>query len=546
MGLWQALAGLGLFLFGMKQLETALKLLAGPHFNRWIVTSTNQPLRSVSTGILATAMVQSSSLVGLITLAFVGAGIMPLVNGIGVVIGSNLGTTFTGWLVATLGFKVDMGVMVYPLLGLGGLGYGLLKNKSQAVALAVLGLALLLLGLGLMKDSASVLSGQLSLGALQGYPLIVYLLFGLVITAIIQSSSVMMMLALSALYADLLTLPAAAALVIGADLGTTSTVMLGGIQGATAKRRLALAHVIFNLVVDVLAFVSIHWILMVIAYLQISDPLLGLVAFHSFFNLTGLLLFIPFIGTFSDWLEQVVKTKTHPHSVAYIDAVPASVTDAAMQALALEVNRLIALVLFFNMRLLGIKNNTITTEDLPVDFRQHSTLEFYTHLKGLEGEIISYAMAVQRMSQPETSKANKNYVLGHQIDHYMQAIRAAIYAAKSVKDIHENILEFDQSTEKSIQQLYATIMKSTVRDYQFLIKMMAADCEILPDELDELKVHANNARREIRAFIHQQMIHLKVDATKLSTLLNVNKETYNSKSALIKALRAIGSQQHKR
>ena len=152
MALWQALAGLGLFLFGMRQLEAALKTLAGPQFNRWIVNSTNQPVRSVTTGILATAMVQSSSLVGLITLAFVGAGIMPLVNGIGVVLGSNLGTTFTGWMVATLGFKVDMSLLVYPLLGIGGLGYGLLKGKIQATSLAVLGLALLLMSLGLNME----------------------------------------------------------------------------------------------------------------------------------------------------------------------------------------------------------------------------------------------------------------------------------------------------------------------------------------------------------------------------------------------------------
>lgn len=282
---------------------------------------------------------------------------------------------------------------------------------------------------------------------------------------------------------------------------------------------------------------------MVIAHLQINDPLLGLVAFHSFFNLIGLLLFLPFIGTFSAWLERLVKAKKHPHSVAYIDAVPAAVTAAGIQALASEVNRLIALVLYFNMRLLGIKNTNITIEDLPLDFRQQNNLEFYTHLKGLEGEIISYAMAVQRMSHPEAFKAKKNNVLGHQIDHYMQAIRAAIYAAKSVKDIDENIRAFNQTTEQNIQQLYATIMKSTKRDYQRLMQMMAADCEILPEELVKLKAQANNSRREIRAYIHQQMIHLKVDATKLSTLLNVNKETYNSKSALIKALRAIGGQQ---
>jgi len=539
MAVWQEMAGWGLFLFGMKQLETGLKLMAGARFKHWIVRSTSHPLRSVTTGIMATAMVQSSSLVGLITLAFVGAGIMPLVNGIGVVLGSNLGTTFTGWVVATLGFKVDMSLLVYPLLGLGGLGYGLLKGRSQAVALAVLGLALLLLGLGFMKDSATAFSDQLSLGVLQGYPLIVYLLFGVLVTAIIQSSSVMMMLALAALYADLLTLPAAAALVIGADLGTTSTVLLGGLQGATAKRRLALAHVVFNLVVDALAFASLHGILWVIAQLQINDPLLGLVAFHSCFNLLGLMLFLPFIHAFSAWLERRVKSKQPDQVSAYINAVPVSVTEAAKRALTLETERLLALVLFFNTRLLGIKHQHITHQDLPDAFRKLNDLEFYTTSKRLEGQIIGYAMQVQKFSQEREAQPQAWPELAWHIDHHMQAIRAAIYAAKSIKDIQDNIQEFQAHSVPSTQPYYNQIMAFTGKHYQSLAAMMAADCAILAEDLSDLKEQANTRRRQFRAQIHQHMGSQDEDATTLSTLLNVNKEVYNSKSALIKALRAI-------
>ena len=446
MAIWQALAGLGMFLFGMKQLEAALKLLAGSQFNRWIVSSTNQPWRSVSTGLLATALVQSSSLVALITLAFVGVGIMPLVNGIGVVLGSNLGTTFTGWLVATLGFKVDISLLIYPLLGLGGMGYGLLKGRLKFIALAVLGLALLLFGLNLMKDSFSLFSEQLQLDVLQGYPLIVYLLFGVVVTAIIQSSSVMMMLALSALYAEILSLPAAAALVIGADLGTTSTVLLGGLQGSAAKRRLAMAHVIFNVIVDCLAFLSIDGILFVLLQLNIQDPLFGLVAFHSFFNLCGLLLFMPFIQFYSTWLERLIKDKQQQYDVAYINAVPPSVTEAAIHALVLESERLTSLVLYFNMRMLGLKNTAITSGDLPPLFRSNNDLEYYANLKGLEGEIIRYALLVQK-SRKQFKVGEQSEQLDETIDQLMQANRSAIYSAKSIKDIHENINQFQSSKQ---------------------------------------------------------------------------------------------------
>ncbi len=539
MAFWQALAGLGLFLFGMKQFELALELMAGHRFNQLIVKSTNQPIRSISTGIFATAMVQSSSLVGLITLAFVGTGIMPLVNGVGVVLGSNLGTTVTGWMVATLGFKLNLSVMVYPLLGIGGLGYGLLKDRMKAISLAILALALLLFGLDLMKGSFSAFSAQLQLDILQGFPLIVYLLFGVVITAVIQSSSVMMALALAAIHVEMLTLPAAAALVIGADLGTTSTVLLGSLRGTAPKRRLALAVVMFNLVVDVLAFLSIGLILSLLKWLSIDDPLFGLVAFHSLFNLIGLLLFLPFINPYSQWLERVIKTKKQDHGVAYIHVVPPTITEAGVQALSLETKRLISLVLVFNIKLLKLENDTIKPNDIPQDFRHKNNSEYYAKLKGLEGEIINYALSVQNLSLISRDKQSQTQQVSHQIDCCMQAIRAAIYSAKSIKDISENIQQFKGHPKQDIQQRYGQIIQSANQHYQQIITLMAMDERILPEELLSLKQHANETRRQFRHQIHQHMSGHQLESTDLSTLLNVNMEVYNSKSALIKALLKI-------
>jgi phosphate:Na+ symporter len=537
MAFWQAVAGLGVFLFGMRQLELALKQVAGPRFNHWIVHSTSHPLRAVSTGIIATAMVQSSSLVGLITLAFLGAGIMPLVNGIGVVLGSNLGTTFTGWMVATLGFKVDMSAWVMPLLGLSGLGYGLLKGRLQSVALLMLGLGLLLLGLDWMKGSFTQFSAELQLDVLQGYPLIVYLLFGVVITAIIQSSSVMMMLALAALYAEMLTLPAAAALVIGADLGTTSTVLIGSLQGAAAKRRLAMAHVIFNLVVDVLAFLSIGLILHLIHWLQITDPLFGLVAFHSIFNLVGLLLFLPFIRQYSDFLERIIGDRQPARVTAYIHAVPPTVTEAAMLALNQETKRLIALVLVLNMRVLRLPQSMVTDQELPEAFRQQPDNTFYLHLKSLEGDIINFALQIQKFNQHKGRlDAGHSKTVSHTIDHHMQAIRAAIYAAKSIKDIRDNIRQFETTSQPRLQRYFAQLIKEAGQHYNTLVGLVRQDGELLSEDLQSVKQQANTTRREFRQHIHQHMSDEVLSGAELSTLLNVNKELYNSKSALVKAL----------
>ena len=454
MEVWELIAGLSLFLFGMKQLESALKSMSGRKFKQFIRHSTSHPIKSVASGIFATTIVQSSSLVGLVVLAFVGAGVLPLMNAIAVVLGSNLGTTFTGWIVATFGFKMNLSALVYPLLGIGGLGFALTKNKIKSISLFVLALGLLLMGLDLMKNSVHGFSSNINLEVLVGLPLIVYLLFGVIVTAIVQSSSAVMMLTLTALYADLLSLPAAASIVIGADLGTSSTVLLGSIKGSIAQKRLAVAQVIFNLVVDVVAFIAIDYLLILINIFGILDPLVGLVAFHSLFNLMGLFIFIPFITQYSQFMEKIVKQdKTQKLTLIYVDSVPANITDTALEALNLETKRLMSLVLILNLKVLGIENNVIHRIDKPVAFENQTNIELYKAIKQLEGEIITYALNIQNQAQ-----LNLESLTAQQIDHYMKSIRESISAAKSLKDIQQNLEAFEQVENESLIELFSEII----------------------------------------------------------------------------------------
>ena len=242
-------AGLGVFLYGMHQLENGLKALSSESFKALLRKSTGNPLSSVAGGIVTTMILQSSSMVGLIMMAFVGAGVIPLVNAVGVVMGANLGTTFTGWVVATLGFKLKLAQIAIPAIGIGGLMAVALEQRQTLKSWAelIMGLGLLLFGLDIMKDSMEALAQRFDIAVLQGYHAIVYLLVGVLFSAVIQSSSAAMMITLSALHAGIVPLEAAAALVVGADLGTTSTMILGSLSGSAVKKQLALAHVLFNL-----------------------------------------------------------------------------------------------------------------------------------------------------------------------------------------------------------------------------------------------------------------------------------------------------------
>ena len=225
---WQPLAGLALFLLAMRLIERSIRHLAGDRFKRLLANHTRNPVEAVASGTVATAILQSSSFVGLLMLAFVSARLLPLQNALAVVLGANLGTTATGWIVATLGFELELDRLALPMVGVGGVMYVLGGRRRIArIGELTLGLGLLLLGLEYMKAAVSDLSESVDVAALADRSALEFLLLGTLFSAIVQSSSATMLIALTALNAGLLPLPAAAAVAIGADLGTTSTVLFG-------------------------------------------------------------------------------------------------------------------------------------------------------------------------------------------------------------------------------------------------------------------------------------------------------------------------------
>jgi len=539
---WKLIAGLGLFLFAMNLLEKALKDLAGKSFRQFFRHSIDKPIPSVFGGILATTILQSSSLVGLIVLAFVGAGIIPLANAIGVIIGSNLGTTFTGWIVTTLGFKLNFSIFIYPLIAVGGIGYGLLKGKIQNFFLLLLAFALLLMGLDFMKEAVELLNQRADLQVLSGYPLLAYLVVGIIFTAIIQSSSATMMLTLSALYAGIIPLPAAAALVIGADLGTTSTVFLGSLQGGASKRRLAIAHIFFNLSVDIVAFALLYPILDLIQWLNLSDPLYSLVAFHSLFNLLGLIVFLPFISLFARKLEEWFPDNQIRVN-QYINDVPVDVSDAAIEALSKETRHLLYLVTHLNLRFLNTRKADIEELEkefyLPEVIQQPSCLEEYLLIKGLEGEIINYGLKIKL--DDSGSDPSHQETLVHKIDNLINAVRHGVYSAKSLKDIEQDLRSFHLLDNDYFSQSFSTLKDSAITNNLNIASLISRrfNHEMLEEELINLTDKLHQFHKESADDIYVKQSSANLSTVELSTLLNVNKEIQTSAEALIKSLHLL-------
>ena len=362
--LWGFLAGLGLFLLGMYMLEQGLRGLGSRSMKKFLREQTRSPFRGVITGTVVTAFLQSSSLVGLIVLAFVGAGIFELRNALGIILGSNLGTTFTGWIVTLIGFKLDLENFAQPMLALGALGTVFLRQDSKPYFSSnlLLGLGLLLMGLDQMTAAFNALAGNMDVSIFQGRNLFYYLLAGFLLTAVIQSSSISMMILLSAMYTGIVSLDEAMPFAIGANLGTTSTVLLGSIKGTSEKRRVAYSHFFFNLATGILALMFLPVFRYVITgVIGISDPLYSLVAFHSLFNLAGILVFLAFLEHFVRFLYWLVRDEEED-VCSYIQHVPAEVTDAAIVAIRQELVAMIVDAMKLNMHCFRIKTGSVSRD----------------------------------------------------------------------------------------------------------------------------------------------------------------------------------------
>ena len=524
---WRIAAGLGLFLLGMFQLEQSLRQLAGRQFKIFLRRHTSHPIKGVLSGALATAALQSSSVVGLIVLALAGAGVVSLASGLGIVFGANLGTTATGWIVATFGFKLDLQVLALPMTAIGGLGvvWSAAGSRRSGFSYLIAGFGLMLLGLDFMKAGTSNLTSLFQPEVLAGYPLIVFLAVGLLLTAAIQSSSATIMVTLSALYAGVIDLPAAAAVAIGADLGTTGTILLGATTGDAIKKQIASGLLLFNIVADVLAYVLIHPLLYIVTdVFAIKDELIALVAFHSLINVVGILIFLPLIRPLANLLHRRVKA-SRQRVLHFIQPKEALLPDIAIDSTASETMRLIDQVCLVNQL-------AVSPDSDSKDANNHNDSEFtraYDDVKRLEGEILSYTLRLQGVPLSEEDS--------ERLGRLMLAIRNAVHSAKYVKDIRSDLALFRESPDDSVNAYFGRVQQDVVDFYGQVKKLRSVDSDTFRSELIT-DLHAENEQQhnDIQALIYRDLKSDVLPEDTVSTLLNVNRELLLSNRSMLDSI----------
>ena len=335
--IFQLLGGIGLFLLGMVLLTDGLKAFAGESLKRALIKFTGKPWKAFLSGAGVTVLVQSSSATTITVIGFVSAGLITFSQSVGVVLGASLGTTGTGWIVATLGLKISVGFYALPLVGIGALARLLTKGRLRDLGLALAGFGLIFIGIETLQVGMTSLSQRFDLSILPGLGILAYVLamiLGIILTVLMQSSSAAVATTLTALHSGAITFEHAAALVIGAAIGTTITGALAAIGGTTSAKRTAVAHVGFNLFTGLLALLLLPLFLMVIRWAQTHlglDPgAVSLAAFHTMFISVGVLFALPFVGTISRKIEHWIPERQSIY-VRHLDRSLLSAPEVALE-----------------------------------------------------------------------------------------------------------------------------------------------------------------------------------------------------------------------
>ena len=340
------IGGLGLFLLAIGMMTEGLKLAAGNALRTLLAKWSKTPFRGVVSGAAMTALVQSSSAVTVASLGFVNAGLLSMRHALGIVYGANIGTTMTGWLVAMVGFKLNIQAVALPMIGVGMI-LKLLKPNSRlaSVGIAIAGFGLFFVGIDSLKTAFEGIVSTFDLSqfkaeGVEGF--LMYLVIGFVMTVLTQSSSASIALTITAATSGMVGIYAAGAMVIGANIGTTSTAMFASIGATSSAKRVAAAQVVFNVATAVVAalilpllFGLIHW---VTAVAEIdADPGITLAIFHTLFNLLGVALIFPLNDKLASFLEQrFVSLEEEASKPKHLDKNIAQTPDLAVNALILE------------------------------------------------------------------------------------------------------------------------------------------------------------------------------------------------------------------
>ena len=347
-----AIGGIGLFLLGMRLMTDGLKLAAGAMLRDVLTRWTRTRGRALWSGVLITGIVQSSSAVTVASIGFVNAGVLTLGQAMWVIFGSNVGTTMTGWIVALVGFDIKIEAFALPLLGIGMfLSLTGVSSRRGAFGEALAGFGVFFLGIATLKTTFAGLGQAVDLGAFVSGGIlndIMFVAIGIVMTTLVQSSSAVIAIALTAAAGGILTVEAGASLVIGANVGTTTTAALAVLGATSNARRVAVSHVVFNVLTGIVALLLLPVLLVIVDATEKTlaagvGSTAALAVFHTVFNVLGVVLMWPLAPRLETWLAaRFVTAEEDEARPRHLDDTGLALPALALDAIVLELGRVAA------------------------------------------------------------------------------------------------------------------------------------------------------------------------------------------------------------
>jgi phosphate:Na+ symporter len=510
-------AGVALFLFGMLCMEQGFKVFSGGTLQRVLSASTDRLWKSLSFGVVSTTLMQSSSLVSVITISFLSAEMIGLAQGIGIIFGANLGTTTGAWIVAGFGLKVKISAYAMPLLVFGVLFLMQSSSRIKGLGWILVGVGFLFLGIHFMKEGFSSYAEQIDLAqyAIAGIKgLLIFTLIGIVATVVMQSSHATLTLTIAALAAGQVTYENALALAIGANVGTTITAILGSISANVSGKRLAVAHLIFNMVTGTVALVFIQPLLQVVEAISASlgiaadDYTLKLAVFHTVFNVIGVVVMVPFINTMVRWLESrlrgAVVERDQPR---YLSDASLELPEVAQEAVFKETVHLFDNAFSIIAHGVDLRRSMITGDtdlqellDQPAQLIEIDLDEQYARMiKDIYSANIEFISRAQAKSGAEQSDS---------FAHLRRANMDIVAAIKAAKHLRKNLQVYTRSDNREVRREYNRFrvrVGSVLRELGSLRE--TEDPVVILLSLDQIKVEtldaANHAARSVDKLIRQ-------------------------------------------
>ncbi|MFD3189725.1 Na/Pi cotransporter family protein [Sedimentitalea sp. HM32M-2] len=541
-------AGVAIFLFGMLMLEDGFRLFSGGFLESVLARVTGSVTRSLGFGVVATTIMQSSSLVSVITISFLSAGLITLLAGVGIIFGANIGTTTGAWLVAGFGLKVKISAYALPMLAIS-IVLVFQRNKYVRGAGYVLaGLGFLFLGIHYMKEGFEAFKDQFDLSrfAMTGVAgLLVYTLVGAAATVVMQSSHATMVLIITALAAGQISYENALALAIGANIGTTITAIIGSLTANYQGKRLALAHLIFNAVTAGVALAliapirdTVDWVSAGVGIAD-TDYALKLAVFHTIFNMLGVVLMLPFLRRLIGFLEHViVEPVADVSKPRYLSEAVDEFPETVEVALGKEVKHLSENAIELIAHGLNLHRHELyAAEDIATTVRDsRQPVEFdidarYEHrVKVLYAAIVEFTTRTGAKNLPEP-------VMKRVYD-LRDAAGRLVRAVKAVKHLRRNASTYTARPHGRISELYNGLRVEIAR---ILVELHKLDQSDPADRsslwLDEERIQINKDRKNTFHRVEALIRSGEIDAQTATSFLNDSGYAYRAMRDLLAAAR---------